>query len=62
MKATADKIEKKKINWLFPDENPADMIITVDDFHEMVHDAEKEKGMSLSAYREKMNLWWQNQL
>jgi len=62
MKATTNKIEKKKINWLFPEENPTDMVITTDDFTEMVHDAEKGKGMSLSAYKEKMNLWWQNHL
>ena len=62
MNTIADKTEKKKINWLFPDENPADMVITVDDFREMVREAEKEKGMSLSEYKEKMNLWWQNHL
>ena len=62
MKATLNKKEKEKINWLFLDENPADMVITVDDFREMVQEAEKEKGMSLSAYKEKMNLWWQNHL
>jgi hypothetical protein len=62
MKTITDKVEKKKINWLFPDENPEDMVITEDDFREMVRDAEKEKGMSLSAYKEKMNLWWQNHL
>ena len=62
MKATTDKTKKKKINWLFPDENPADMVITVEDFREMVREAEKGKGMSLSEYREKMNLWWQNHL
>jgi len=62
MKVVSNKTEKKKINWLFPDENPADMVITTDDFREMARDAEKEKGMSLSAYKEKMNLWWQNHL
>ena len=62
MEATADKIKKKKINWLFPEENPVDMVITVDDFREMVRNAEKGKGMSLSEYKEKMNLWWQNHL
>jgi len=53
MKTTTDK--KKKINWLFPEENPADMVITVEDFREMVWEAEKGKGMSLSEYKEKMN-------
>ena len=62
MNATAIKTKEKKINWLFPDENPADMVITVEDFREMVQDAEKGKGMSLSEYKEKMNLWWQNHL
>jgi len=62
MEATVDKIKKKKINWLFPNENPADMVITVEDFREMVQEAEKGKGMSLSEYKEKMNLWWRNHL
>ena len=62
MKVIADKTKKKKINWLFPDKNPADMVVIVDDFREMVREAEKEKGMSLSIYKEKMNLWWQNRL
>jgi len=62
MNTTVDKTKKEKINWLFPDENPADMVITVDDFREMVQEAEKGEGMSLSTYKEKMNVWWQNHL
>ena len=62
MEAVMDKTKKKKINWLFPDENPEDMVITVEDFREMVREAEKDKGMSLSTHKEKMNLWWQNHL
>ena len=62
MEVIADKTKKKKINWLFPDENPADMVITVEDFCEMVQEAEKDTGMSLSTYKDKMNLWWQNHL
>jgi len=49
----------KQINWLFPDEN---QVVTIEDFREMVREAEKEKGMSISEYREKMNLWWQKHL
>ena len=54
-----EKTEKKKINWLFPDEN---QVVTIDDFREMVREAEKDKGMSLSECKEKMDLWWQNHL
>jgi len=50
---------KKEIDWLFPNEN---QVVTLDDFREMVHNAEKEKGMSLSEYKAKMNVWWQNHL
>ena len=57
-----DKEKKGKINWLFPDENKADMDITVEDFRQMVQEAEKGEGMSLPAYKEKMNVWWQNHL
>ena len=58
MKTTVDKPKKEKINWLFPDENQANMDVTVEDFRQMVHEAERGKGMSLSAYKEKMNVWW----
>lgn len=62
MNAIVNKKTKGKINWLFPDENPAGTVITVDDFCEMVQEAEKDKGISLSVYKEKMNEWWQNHL
>ena len=59
---TVDKKTKETINWLFPDENQADVDITLEDFCQMVRKAEKEEGMSLPAYKEKMNVWWQNHL
>jgi len=62
MRTIAYKTKKKKINWLSPDENPEGMIVTIDDFREMVNEAEKDKGISLPTYKEKMNLWWQNHL
>ena len=56
------KTKKKKINWLSSNEYPEDTVITIEDFREMVRKAEKEKGIGLSAYKEKMNVWWQNHL
>jgi len=60
MMNTTDKAKKERINWLFPDENQSD--VTVEDFRQMVREAEKGEGMSLSAYKEKMNVWWQKHL
>ena len=60
MEATADKIEKKKINWLFPDENPADMVITVEDFREMVREAESQPSYSYQEHRKIVNEWIKN--
>jgi len=57
-----DKTKKENINWLFPDENQANGDVTIEDFRQMVRDAESGEGMSLSAYKEKMNVWWQNHL
>ena len=51
--------KKKEINWLFPNENQK---VTTDDFREMVHKAERQKGMSFVEYKSKMDLWWQNHL
>ena len=62
MNTIVDKTEKEKISWLFPDENQADVDVTVEDFRQMVREAEKGDGMSLSAYKEKMDFWWQNHL
>ena len=62
MNTIVDKTKKEKINWLFPDENQTDMDITVEDFRQMMREAEKGDGISLSAYKEKMNVWWQNHL
>jgi len=62
MKTIVDKRKKEKINWLFPDENQANMDVTIEDFRQMVREAERGKGMSLTEYKEKMNIWWQNHL
>ena len=51
--------QKEKIDWLFPDENQTDIDVSIEDFRQMVYEAEKEEGMSLSAYKEKMDVWWQ---
>jgi len=57
MNTTVDKTEKKKINWLFPDENPEDMVITVDDFREMVQEAESQQGYSYQEHIKIVNEW-----
>ena len=62
MNTIVDKTKKGKINWLFPDEKQADVDVTIEDFRQMVREAEKGDGMSLSAYKKKMNVWWQNHL
>ncbi|GHV11149.1 hypothetical protein FACS1894162_6320 [Bacteroidia bacterium] len=51
--------KKQEINWLFPNENQT---VTTDDFRAMVCEAERQKGMSLSEYKSKMDSWWQNHL
>ena len=53
------KATEEKINWLFPNENQS---VTENDFRKMVREAEQEEGMSLSQYKEKMNVWWQSRL
>ena len=60
MLATANKTKKKKINWLFPDENPADMVITVEDFREMVREAESQPGYSFLEHKKIVNEWLKN--
>ena len=60
MNATADKTKKKKINWLLPDENPADMVITIEDFREMVQEAESQSSYSYQEHRKIVNEWLKN--
>jgi len=60
MITTTKKTEKKKINWLFPDENPEDMVITVDDFREMVQEAESQPGYSYQEHIKIVNEWLKN--
>ena len=53
------KATERKTNWLFPNESQS---VTENDFRKMVREAEQEEGMSLSQYKEKMNVWWQSRL
>jgi len=49
--------EKKEINWLFPDE---EQVVTIDDFYEMVQEAENQPGYSYQEHRTLVNEWLQN--
>jgi len=57
MNTIVDKTKKEKINWLFPDENPADRVITADDFREMVQEAESQPCYSYQEHRKIVNEW-----
>jgi hypothetical protein len=57
MKATVNNLETKKINWLFPEEN---QVVTIDDFREMVREAESQPAYSYQEHRRIMNEWLQN--
>jgi hypothetical protein len=51
-------IEKKaEINWLFPDENQT---VTLNDFREMVREAENQLTYSYQKHRKIVNEWLQN--
>ena len=60
MNTLVDKTKKEKINWLFPNENQADMVVTVDDFREMVQEAENQPGYSYQEHRKIVNEWIKN--
>jgi hypothetical protein len=62
MNTMIDKAEKEKIDWLLFDENQPDMDILMEDFRQMVYEAEKDEGMSLSTYKQKMDIWWQKHI
>ncbi|MDR0812106.1 MAG: hypothetical protein LBN23_07565 [Paludibacter sp.] len=47
----------KKINWLFPDENQT---VTIDDFREMVREADMMPAYSYEEHRQIVNEWLQN--
>jgi hypothetical protein len=55
MAATANSTAKEKINWQFPEENQT---VTVEDFRDMVREAEKGKSMSLPEFKSKMDVWF----
>ncbi|GHT12327.1 hypothetical protein AGMMS4956_06770 [Bacteroidia bacterium] len=57
MEKLAEKNTEK--NWLFPDEN---QIVTINDFREMVREAENSGAMSFETFKEQMNVWFQNYL
>ncbi|MBN2777879.1 MAG: hypothetical protein JXR36_09560 [Bacteroidales bacterium] len=51
----ATKTAKNKIHWTKPaDQNPE---ITIDDFKDMVKEAEKGPFYSLTEFKQKMKLW-----
>lgn len=51
----ATKTATKKIDWTKPaDQNPE---ITIDDFKDMVKEAEKGPFYSLAEFKQKMKLW-----
>ncbi|GHV26686.1 hypothetical protein FACS1894176_07740 [Bacteroidia bacterium] len=49
----------KKINWATPGD---DLDVSVDDYRNMIKQAESEKGMSFSEYTKKVNVWLKNSL
>jgi hypothetical protein len=52
-----DTALKKEINWLFPDENQN---VTIEDFREMVREAENQPTISYQEHRKLVNEWLQN--
>jgi hypothetical protein len=53
-------LEKKaEINWLFPDENQT---VTLDDFREMVREAENSGKMNFETFKQQMDVWFHNHL
>ena len=57
MNTKVDKAVNKKIDWLFPDEN---QVVTIEDFREMVREAESQPGYSYQEHRKIVNEWLQN--
>ncbi|MDR3267029.1 MAG: hypothetical protein LBT24_05615 [Tannerella sp.] len=57
MITTTDKIDKKKTNWLFPDDNE---VITVIDFCEMVKEAENTPTYTYEEHRRIVKEWQRN--
>jgi hypothetical protein len=57
MVITADTTPKKKIEWLFPEENQA---VTIEDFCEMVREAERQSGYSYQEHKKIVNQWQQD--
>jgi ABC-type thiamine transport system substrate-binding protein len=57
MATPKSKEKKAEINWLFPDENQT---VTLDDFREMVQEAENQPAYSYQEHRKIVNEWLQN--
>ena len=57
MVTKTDNTINKKIDWLFPDEN---RVVTIEDFHEMVREAENQPAYSYREHRRIINEWQQN--
>jgi len=49
----------KVIDWVSP---ASDVEVTLDDYKNMIRQAEAGKGMSLSEYTQKVNQWLKNNL
>jgi hypothetical protein len=59
MNANATNTEKKKIDWLFPENNQG-ITVTVEDFREMVHEAESQPTMSFREHKKLVDEWLRN--
>jgi hypothetical protein len=57
MITTAENTAKKKIDWLFPDENQT---VTIEDFREMVREAEHQPAYSYREHRKIVDEWQKN--
>ncbi|MDR1591931.1 MAG: hypothetical protein LBS16_03480 [Prevotellaceae bacterium] len=51
---TTNSTATKKINWQFPEKGQE---VTVEDFREMVREAERGKTMSWSEFKSKIDAW-----
>jgi len=57
MLTKTDNTATKKIDWLFPDEN---QVVTMEDFLDMVQEAENQPPYSYQEHRRIINEWLQN--
>jgi ribosome-binding protein aMBF1 (putative translation factor) len=52
-------VATQKINWATPE---GDFDISVEDYSNMIKQAESSRGMSFAEYSKKVNLWLTNNL